>query len=334
MYNDLLKVRNTSRDGTTANVTSFLSSGMTWAGSYQNVCRTLSYGLVQPYNFPRVTRVPCDMGANSRLWKESDLLFSGTILERARSNDSSVIDIVAYDNGIYLKRNYVYKAYTNTTPEAVAAELASEFGIKTGNLAQTGVQITRNFFGTSIYQAIATMYTLAADQTGEKYQIRFVGDVMSVIKKEYNDQTLLLQPGSNLISARYADNASNCRNSVAIYNDALEIEDTVDDKECQDIIGLMQYAIKASAYDDPKATAKQMLEDYGISTTITCECIGNTKLISGNSVVVREPVTGLYGLFWILTDQHTVRRGVYRTKITVSFRNLMDEQQAGSTPTN
>lgn len=333
MYNDLLKVRNTNRDGTTANVTDFLDAGMTWAGNYKNVCRTLSYGLVQPYHFPRVTKIPCEMGGNSRLWKEAELLFSGTILERVRSNDSSVVEITAYDNGIYLKNNYIYKAYTQTTPEAVAAELAAEFGIRVGSLAETGVKVTRNFLGTSIYQAIATMYTLAADQTGEKYQIRFTGDVMSIIKKEYNDQTLLLQPGSNLISAKYADNASNCRNSVAIYSDTMEIEDTVEDADCKDMIGLMQYAIKASAYDDPKAAAKQMLEDYGVSTTITCECIGNTKLISGNSVVVQEPVTGLYGLFWILTDQHTVRRNIYRTKVTLSYKMMMDEQQAGSTPT-
>lgn len=333
MYNDLLKVRNTSRDGTTANVTAFLHSGMVWEGSDANVCRTLSYGLVQPYDFPRVTTVPCEIGAGSQLWKGQELLFSGKILNRTRDNASSVIEATAYDNGLYLKRNHVYKAYTDAAPETVAAELAKEFGIRTGSLAQTDVKISRNFLGTSIYQSIATMYTLASDQTGDKYQIRFRGDVMDVIKKEYNDQTLLLQPGSNLISARYTDTATDVRNSVAIYSDTLELEDTVDDKACQDVIGLMQYAIKASAYDDPKAAAKQMLEDYGIRTTITCECIGNTKLISGNSVVVREPVTGLYGLFWILTDRHTVRRNIYRTKITLSFKEIMDEQRAGGTTT-
>ena len=56
------------------------------------------------------------------------------------------------------------------------------------------------------------------------------------------------------------------------------------------------------------------------------------KLITGNAVAVHEPVTGVDGLFWITADSHTVRRGVYQTKVTLDFRNLMDGQAAGSLP--
>ena len=79
-------------------------------------------------------------------------------------------------------------------------------------------------------------------------------------------------------------------------------------------------------------SARDILEQNGISTTITAQCLGNVKLITGNAVAVHEPVTGVDGLFWITADSHTVRRGVYQTKVTLDFRNLMDGQTAGSLP--
>ena len=44
-------------------------------------------------------------------------------------------------------------------------------------------------------------------------------------------------------------------------------------------------------------------------------------------------MTGTDGLFWILSDSHTKQNGIYQAKLTLDFRNLMDEQEAGSVPT-
>ena len=49
-------------------------------------------------------------------------------------------------------------------------------------------------------------------------------------------------------------------------------------------------------------------------------------------MVVEEPVTGTYGQFWITADSHSFGGGVYRTKVTLDFRNLIDKQTAGSVP--
>ena len=95
----------------------------------------------------------------------------------------------------------------------------------------------------------------------------------------------------------------------------------------------MQQAIRASDKEDPAQSARQILEENGIKTTITAKCLGSTKLITGNAVVVHEPVTGTDGLFWILSDSHTTVNGIYQTTVTLDFRNLMDKQEAGSVPT-
>ena len=48
--------------------------------------------------------------------------------------------------------------------------------------------------------------------------------------------------------------------------------------------------------------------------------------------MVREPVTGTDGLFWILSDSHRWTRNLYQTRLTLSLEGLMDKQTAGSEP--
>ena len=61
-------------------------------------------------------------------------------------------ECTAYDRGLYLKKNETYLAVRNQTPEAVTAQICREFGIKPGSLAATGIRLSRNFLGVSLYR--------------------------------------------------------------------------------------------------------------------------------------------------------------------------------------
>ena len=325
-YNDQLTVRSWSLDGSkSADITGYLKA-ITWSGSYTDCAWQLTCDVLPD--------ALCELGGAIRLYHGSDMLFSGRIFERGRDSSQQFLSPVAYDRGIYLKRNKVYLAVRKRTPEAVARELCREYGVSVGSLAVTGVALSRNFLGSSIYQVIQTMYTLAAEQTGEKYQVRFTGDLLNVVVKEKSADTLRLIPGNNLLRCSSTDSITDMINSVAAYNDDYQRIATYKSSQgYAALYGLMEEAIKASKNEDSAKTAKQLLEDNGIKTTITAECIGNVKLITGNTVVVHEPVTGTDGLFWILSDSHTKQNGIYQAKLTLDFRNLMDKQEAGSVPT-
>ena len=171
-------------------------------------------------------------------------------------------------------------------------------------------------------------------QTGKQYQIRFRADTLEVVEKARGPETLRLIPGSNLLSCESSESIENLVTSVAVYDEEYRRIATYDSTEgLRALYGLMQQAIKASDKEDPAKSARQILEENGVKTTITAKCLGNTKLITGNAVVVHEPVTGTDGLFWILSDSHTTVSGVYQTTVTLDFRNLMDKQEAGSVPT-
>lgn len=326
-----IRIQTTNPDGTTANVEN-LCTTIHWGGDWRNVSRTLRYSPVTSDTDQRLPKAPTELGGSTRFYVDDALLMDAYNLERTRDSLGSTVDVTAYDRGIYLTRNSKYLRVEGQTAEAVTARLCGEYGIETGTLAATGVPITRNFLGVSLYKIIMTLYTLAADQTGKKYRIRFRETALEVVEMIQSAESILLRPGSNLLSCITRESASQMTNSVAIYDDAFHQSSVQEDGEAVKLYGLMQAAIKASSYDDPVAHAKKLLRENGMQTTITLNALGNTKLVTGNTVVVQEPVTNTYGLFWILSDAHTWKKGIYQTKLTVSLEALMDSQTAGSLP--
>lgn len=325
-YNDLLKIRTWSLDGKQTEHITELVQAKTWSGSYTDCARQLT--------FSALPEALLETGGMARLYHGADILFSGHIVSKERDSLGQTIGCTALDNGLYLKRNSTCLSVRNQTPEAITRQLCAEFGVPCGTLAATGVPLSRNFLGTSLYQIIQTMYTLAAEQTGRQYQVRFQSNHLYVVEKAIGAESIRLVPGSNLVWCRSSESIEHMVNRVAVYNDQYQLVAAYDSPEgYAALYGLMQQALKASDRENPEASAREILRENGISTTITAQCIGNPKLVTGNAVVVHEPVTGTDGVFWITADSHTVTRGIYQTKLSLDFRNLMDKQTAGSVPT-
>lgn len=332
MGQEYVKIRTTNPDGATANITQLCQS-ITWSGDYRNAARTLTYSPVTSSDDPRLPHAPTELGGSVQFWLGSQLLMDAYALERSRDSLGSTIDVTAYDRGLYLTRNSVFLRVQGQTAEEITSTLCAQFGIQAGALAKTRVPITRNFLGVSLYKIIMTLYSLASDQTGQQYRIRFTGSKLEVVDLSVSAYTIRLKPGSNLLSCVTRESASTMTNSVAIYDEQCTLVSQQQDNAAVALYGLMQQAIKAKSYDDPEGHAKQLLKDGALKTTITATALGNTKLITGNAVALEEPVTGICGLFWIQSDSHVWQRGIYRTKMTLSLERLMDRQEAGSLPT-
>ena len=326
---EYVKIRATDPDGTTANITQLCRS-ITWSGDWRNAARTLRYSPVVSAADVHLPRAPTELGGSVQFWRESTLLMDAFALERTRDSLGNTIDVTAYDRGLYLTRNSDFRRVENQTAEAVTASVCGKFGIPVGELAATGVPLTRNFPGVTVYKIIMTMYSLAADQTGKQYRIRFRGRNLEVVEMKQSDESLRLKPGSNLLSCVAKESASSMTNSVAVYDDQYNLVTTQEDSEAVKLYGLMQAAIRSGAYEDPGSHAKQVLKENGLKTIITVNVLGDLRLITGNTVVVEEPVTGIQGLFWIISDSNTWRKGIYQTKLTLSLEGLMDKQTAGS----
>lgn len=327
MKDDTLKLLLTTGAGT-QDATALMQS-CTWAGNGKQVGRTLDVSLTASPVDKRLPVIPCSLGDGAQLFRNGELLFDGFVFSRDKDTGGSGIGLGCFDRGIYLKRNEAAYLFTNQTPESITRRVCGDFGISVGALASTGVPVSRNFPGVSLYKIIQTGYTLAAEQTGGRYQIRFRGAALEVVEKKQGERTLVLRPGSNLISASVSESVENMVNQVAIYDKNGARVSEQKDGQAVGLYGLMQAYLQQAEGQDTAKQARRLLEDGAVSQTVTVSCLGNPALIAGECVVVREPYTGVYGLFWIDADTHTWKNGLYQCKLTLNFRNLMDEQEAG-----
>ena len=93
--------------------------------------------------------------------------------------------------------------------------------------------------------------------------------------------------------------------------------------------GRLEYVITQRDGEDAGAEAKAWLEDHGLQQTVTVETLGDPRLITGAAVRLRDTGSGVSGLFWIDADTHSWKNGVYTTKVTLNFRNLMNDSVSG-----
>lgn len=325
----MFKLDITNPEGNTVDATQLIQS-VTWSGDYQQCSRTLAFGLLSSPTDTNIPIISCSLGSVVILKDDDKELFVGYIFSREKSASDSVINITCYDRGIYLKRNEAVYKFSNMTPEAIAERICTDFGIEVGFLATTGVTVTRNFIGVSLYSIIQTAYTLAADTTGESYLTRFDGVKLSVVKRAETNNTLILEGGSNLMSLSTSESIEEMINQVAIYDSNDNLVDTQKKEDLIKLYGLLQSYYRKSDDEDSDKKLKKMLEDNGVSEKITIDNLGNLACITGNAVIIREPYTGKSGLFWIDSDNHTWKNGQYYNKLVVNFKKIMDEQEAGS----
>lgn len=309
-----------------------LAQAITWSGDYQQCARTLDIELLASYTDKNIPTVGCELGSLVTLTLDKRILFEGIIFERQKSTESNIINITCYDRGIYLKRNEATYKFSGITAESIVKRVCADFGISVGSVAATGVKISRNFVGVTLYQIIQTAYTLASEQTGKQYIVRFSGKKLNVIEKKATSETLVIEGGTNLMSASTSESISNMINQIAIYNSKDVIVKTLKNTENIKLYGVMQSSMKQPDKEDVSSKANKLLSDNGVIQKIVINNLGNFANITGGTVVVREPYTGVYGLFYIDSDTHTWKLGQYYNKLTVNFKSIMDEQEAGSLP--
>jgi len=307
-----------------------LAPAITWSGEYTQCARTLDFGLLSSPTDTNIPAIDCPLGAGVTLALDDMELFSGFIVSRTKSTESSVIDITAFDRGFYIKRNKASYQFKGTTPEDITRRICADFGIETGYIAQTGVKISRSFVATTLYHIIQTAYTLASRETGEKYLVRFEGSKLSVVKVGAEGAVALIAGESNLMSASTTESIENMINQVQIVSKEGTVRDTVRDESLIRLYGLLQEQIRSVDGEDMRAEAKRLIENNGVIQRITVHNLGDVHCVAGNAVAVEEPYTGLVGLFYIENDTHTWKNGQYYNKLVLNYRRMMDEKEAGA----
>lgn len=311
--------------GETRDVTQLVQS-VTWSGSLRQTARQLSVRLAVPRD-GSVDPPALEEGAALILRQEGGALFTGQLVTASTSTQSSVATLGALDGGRFLASNQGWYRFDNVPAEAAAAMVASDFGIRTGQLAGTGVLLRRKFPGVDLDKLITTMYSLAGEQTGKRYLLRFSGTgAMEVVEKP---ETASLEIAQTMGVSNTWSLTELC-NSVAIYTKEGKLVRREGDSGSQALNGRLEHAITQQDKEDAGPEAKAWLEDHGLQQTLTVEVLDPpVTLITGEAVILQDTGSGAGGLFWVDSDTHCWKNKQHTGKFRLNFRNLMNSGSAG-----
>lgn len=317
----------TAPDGQRVDATQRVTE-LDWSGSIRQVSRQVTFGLVLPAD-GSLPGIPCELGVAVQLLVDGESRFLGSIVTRSRGTGESVGEFTALDRGFYLSNNEGWFVFNGQTPESAARAVCQGFGIPVGTLAAAGTPVSRKYPGVALSKIIDSLYTLASDQNGRRYLARFNGSGALEVVEKPSDAALEIAPGSNLQTLHVSEDISKMRNSVAIYTESGQLVRTVEDAESVARYGSLQKVLTQREGEDSGPAAQGILEDAGLKQTLTAECLGNPLLVSGNAVILRDNTTGSAGLCWIDADTHTWKNGQYFCRLSLNFRNIMNETTAG-----
>ena len=312
----------------TRDITTILTM-WTWSGDKATISRQLSGTVAYIEN----SQLPVpEIGDLVTMLEGTEKSFVGIILPSSLGSEDSTMDFTAFDYGYYLQRNDGTYKFTGASPEEMTRLVCGDRNIPVAQLPSTGLQLWRKFAGVKLNQLITTVWTLASEKNGKTYALRYTPAGLLVKERSISQSSLVLKASSNLMDATTKEDASQMVNSVAIYDSNGNFLRRIGDSDAQKLCGVMEQHITQSEGKeaDADATARKALEDGRQKRTVTVNVLGDTALLTGETVEVREAKTGLTGIFWIDADIHTWKNKNYYSKLTLNCRNVMATANAGS----
>ena len=299
---------------------------ITWAGDTKQVARTLKFTVAknkQDKNFPAVI-----INEGDEVILQDDAgkdIFGGIIFDIDKAAASRVESYLAYDLMFYINNSDINQLFDGT-PETIVPEICRELGIDVGEMAVTGIHVSVPCFGKKAYEAIMMAYTAASKKNGSKY-IPLMANINKVSVVEKGKLCGAVMTGDyNLIEATYKSTLQNLVNRILITDKSNNVVKIVEDTASIQKYGLVQRTLKQNDGEDAAADAQKMLVTTKGSASVS-GIPNDFRAVSGYSIIVQETDTGLYGQFYIESDNHTFSAGKAQMDLTLAFENLMDEKE-------
>lgn len=294
---------------------------ITWSGDTKQVARKVTFSVVTKATDPYIPKVTINEGDLITLVDGGTTLFGGPVFDIDVTATGAVKTYTAIDMMFFVNKSDICRVFDDT-PEAITAAICTELEIPFGGAAATGLKVYMPCLGKKAYAAIMMAYTAASRQNGKKY-IPMIRDLnkLTVIERG-TDSGVVLSGDYNLTDASYKSSLQNMVTRVLVTDKNGNVLNKVDGETR---FGIVQQKYQVEDGVDRMSAARSLLKAVEQSGSVTA--VSDVRAISGYALAVQEPVTGLYGRFYIESDTHTFANGQEEMKLTLAFENMMDEME-------
>ena len=303
-----------------------------WSGDIQQAPRTLRVTLVwsdTDERYPRALIGNIQCGEQMVLYADNGVqLFSGRIFDLGRTLGETSRTYTLYDSCIHLTKSKIVHNFFKCTPEVVVQRACALVSVTAGMLASgAGLELSFAHINKTAYSAILGAYTQVAQLTGKDYYVFERDGAVCVGEIGETMARRTLSSSRDIVKASYTSNLDSAVTRVVVATSAGKIVDTVSQGVEQ--YGVLQDVTEPDKGEDPAAKARELLTGPENQASLS-EVIGGPDaldLVAGNTVAVEEPVTGLYGVFYITNDSHTFENAQHRVSLGLSFEMAMTKEE-------
>jgi hypothetical protein len=309
-----------------------LLSRAEWSGDIQQAPRTLRVTLLwsdTDDRYPRALIGNIQCGDRMVLYADNGVqLFTGRIFDLGRTLGETTRTYTLYDSCIHLTKSDIVHNFYKTSPEDVARITCALVGVSGGHMASgAGLELSFAHIGKGAYNAILGAYTQVAQITQKEYYVHEQDGAVCVDEIGAVMARRTLSSSTDIVKASYTSNLDNAVTRVIVATSAGKIVDTISQGVEQ--YGILQKVTEPEKGEDPAAKAREMLVGPDNKASLS-EIIGGPDaldLVAGNTVAVHEPVTGMYGVFYIVSDTHTFENAHHKVSLGLAFEVAMTKEE-------
>lgn len=251
-------------------------------------------------------------------------IFAGFLFTKSRS-DKTVISCTAYDQMRYLK-NKDSLSYSNKKYSDVIKMIAADYGLKVGEIEDTGYVIPHRIEEGTLLDIIANASDLTISHTGKMYI--FYDNVGRLTLKSLKSMLLPLlitedTAGGYSYTSSIDENVYN-RIKLAYDNDQTGRREVyiTNDPDKQNRWGVLQLYEKVDTKNEIKLKADTLLKYHSkIRRSLTIsDCLGDIRVRAGSLVVVKMGLGDINVQNYMLVEhvKHTFRNGEHFMELELS----------------
>lgn len=319
---------NITKDEKQFDITDTVSS-LVWAGDVREAARKLDLEIAYGRDYYAPKYLP-PLGSVIILKKDTEL-FRGVVWEISKGTEGTA-KIICFDHAIYLTNNISTYKFVNMSPEAMINKICGDFGISTGQIAPTNVNLSKLIVREcTLYDMVVTALTEATKRNGKKYHLVMREGKLNTEEKGQQLLKWLITEGENLIDASKTESLSDMRNRIVIVGDKDEVlADLKDDYLIQQYGMLQDYKRESNiSAGEAQTIAQNLLTELArVSQALSISAIGIDDVEAGKSIEVLETLTGIKGQYYVLKDQHTLQNGIHTMQLELSLETIVATKEA------
>ena len=286
-----------------------LVSKVMWGGRKGAAARSLQVTFIDDDGFSHDrTGIDVEEGHQCIFSWDGKELFRGMFMTQDQTR-SKIMNVLAYDNGIYLANNKDTFNYTNKKASEIFLDCCTRFGIPNAGAADTGYRIPElPKPKTTAWDVIADALSLTFEATGIRYYPLCEGEKLRLIERRDNLLQWVIETGVNLADYTYTKSIENVRTRVKLLSREGSVVAERSNTALEKKIGIFQEVIQIS--DEMNAAqlntlVTSVLEENNAATKVmNVAALGQSDIITGRGVFLIIKPLDISRSYYIEEDRH------------------------------